>query len=215
MTRVFVVDDHPVVLDGLQSALSKYEGIEIVGVATDGREAIQKVQSLRPQIVIMDIGMPQLNGIEVTYQIKKFDPNIKVIIHTMHAYQKFLVELMKAGISGYVLKEKPLSDLFLAIEVVKRRGTYLTEDASSFWATQVHRSPREGEPGDPFDLLSLREREIFKMIAEGLPIKEIADLLFISPRTVEAHKYHIMDKLQMPSITSWTKEAVRRGIIQI
>jgi len=215
MTKILIVDDHPVVLEGLTTALTNYDSVEIVGAASDGRDVLQEVQSLRPEIVIMDIAMPHFNGIEATYQIKKIDPNIKVIVHTMHSYREFLVELMKAGISGYVLKQSPLSELYMAIEIVKRGGTYLAENASEFWANQGHAFTGGGQAKDPFDLLSPREREVFQMIAEGLAIKEIAKLLCVSPRTVETHKYRIIDKLRMPSITDWTKEAIRRGFMQI
>lgn len=215
MTKILLVDDHHVVLEGVKAALSKYDSLEVVGVATNGHEALRKVQSLRPHIVIMDIVMPRINGVEATIQIKKIDPNIKVIIFTMHSYQEFLVDLMKAGISGYVLKQSPISDLHLAIEVVKSGGTYLSEDASEFWANHGYKFEEGNESDDPFDRLSLREREVFQLLGEGLSIKEIAEMLYISPKTVETHKYHIKDKLEIPNMAEWTKEAIRRGILTL
>jgi two-component system response regulator NreC len=215
MARILIVDDHEVVLEGLRVALEKCDGVEVVGIASDGRDALKKVQSLHPEIVIMDIAMPRFNGIEATIQIKKFDQNIKIIVHTVHSYKEFLVDLMKSGISGYVPKQNPVSDLYHAIAVVNRGGIYLSEDASEFLAKHVHDLVEASESNDPFDLLSLREREVFQLLGEGLSPKEIGDILCISHKTVETHKYHIMDKLQIRSMTEWTKEAIRRGIIQV
>jgi two-component system response regulator NreC len=214
-TGVIIIDDHHVVLEGVKAALNKYDDVEVLGVGANGRDAVKMVESLRPDIVVMDIAMPHFNGIEATFQIKKINPNIKVIIFTMHSYQEFLVDLMRAGISAYVLKQNPISDLYLAIQVVKRGGTYLSEDASTFWANHAENLINGKEEQNQFDLLSLREREVFQLLAEGLSIKEAAELLTISPKTVETHKYHVMEKLQIRTMTDWTKEAIRRGIINI
>jgi two-component system response regulator NreC len=214
-TRVLIVDDHSVVVEGVKAALAKHENVEVVGEATNGNEAVNQVRALKPDLVIMDIAMPHFNGIEATFQIKKIDPGIKVIIFTMHSYQEFLVDLMRAGISAYVLKQNPISDLYLAIQVVRRGGTYLSEDASEFWIKHADRLARGKEDGDLFDLLSVREREVFQMLAEGNSVKQAAKLLSISTKTVETHKYHIMDKLKMRTMSEWTREAIRRGIIQV
>jgi two-component system response regulator NreC len=214
-TRVLIIDDHNVVLEGVKTALGRHNDVEVVGVGANGRDAVKMVENLNPQIVIMDIAMPHFNGIEATFQIKKMDPGIKVIIFTMHSYKEFLVDLMRAGISAYVLKQNPISDLYLAIQVVKRGGTYLSEDASEFWANHAENLVSGKEEKNQFDLLSLREREVFQLLAEGLSIKEAADMLTISPKTVETHKYHIMEKLQIRTMTDWTKEAIRRGIINL
>jgi two-component system response regulator NreC len=214
-TGVIIIDDHHVVLEGVKAALNKYDDVEVLGVGANGRDAVKMVESLRPDIVVMDIAMPHFNGIEATFQIKKINPNIKVIIFTMHSYQEFLVDLMRAGISAYVQKQNPISDLYLAIQVVKRGGTYLSEDASTFWANHAENLINGKEEQNQFDLLSLREREVFQLLAEGLSIKEAAELLTISPKTVETHKYHVMEKLQIRTMTDWTKEAIRRGIINI
>ncbi len=214
-TRILIVDDHDVVLEGVKAALTRYDDMEVVGTASDGRDALHKVDSLKPQVVIMDVAMPHFNGIEATFQLKKAHPQVKVIIFTMHSYREFLVHLMKAGISAYVLKNSPLADLYLAIQVVKRGGTYFSENAPEFLADHVEQMLEKKEQREPFELLSLREREVFQLLAEGLPIKNVATSLCISPKTVETHKYHIMEKLQIRSMTEWTKEAIRRGIVQI
>ncbi len=214
-TRILIVDDHEVVLEGVRAALMKHEELDVVAVASDGREAIKGVESLKPHIVIMDIAMPHFNGIEATYHIKKAHPEVKVIIFTMHSYREFLIHLMKAGISAYVLKTAPISDLYLAIQVVKSGGTFFSENAPEFLANHVEQMLERKEQIEPFELLSLREREVFQLLAEGLPIKDVAEHLCISPKTVETHKYHIMEKLQVRSMTELTKEAIRRGIVQV
>jgi len=214
MIKILIVDDHPAVQEGLKAALSKLDDTEIVGVASDGCEAVLKAQALHPQLVIMDIALPNLTGIEATLQIKKTNPNVKVLIHTMHSYKQYLVDLMKAGISAYVLKQNPLSDLYIAIEVVKRGGTYLSEDMSAFWMNHQYKCGNGRAVSDPYDLLSPREREVFELLASGESIAKAAELLSVSKKTIETHKYRIMEKLQIRSVVKLTQEAVRRGIIE-
>ena len=148
VSKIFIVDDHEVVIGGIKAALSEYPDVEVLGHATDGRTALRHVESLWPDIVIMDLAMPHFNGIEATYQIKQMDPKIKVIIFTMYSYREFIRPLMKSGISGYVLKERPLSDLYLAIQVIRRGGSYFTEDIHDYLTNLGE------EEVDPFDLLS-------------------------------------------------------------
>jgi DNA-binding NarL/FixJ family response regulator len=207
IARIFIVDDHQAVLEGVKAALSEYVDVEVVGASTDAREALRQIESLRPHIVIMDIAMPRFNGIEATYQIKQMDPKAKVIIFTMLSYHEFLRPLVKSGISAYVMKQAPISDLYLAIQVVKRGGSYFTEDIHEFLSNFGK------EEKDAFYLLSAREREVFQLLAEGFSVKEAGQLLFISSKTVETHKYHVMEKLQIGSMTEWIKEAIRRNII--
>ncbi len=215
MIRIIIVDDHEVVLEGLKGALGDYEGIEVVGEASEGREALKLVESLRPDIVIMDVSMPRFNGVEATFQIKKMFPDVKVIIFTLHSHREFLHPLIKAGISGFVLKENPISDLYLAIQAVKKGGAFFSKDVQEYLANYFAGGEAGKGERDPFDLLSSREREVFQLLAEGSSVREVADLLHISPKTVETHKYHIMEKLQIRSMTEWTKEAIRRGIIHV
>jgi two-component system response regulator NreC len=205
--RIFIVDDHHVVLEGIKAALSKHADVEVVGTAADGRRALRQIESLRPHIVIMDIAMPRFNGIEATYQIKQMDPKAKVIIFTMYSYHEFLRPLIKSGISGYVLKGSPICDLYRAIQAVKRGGSYFTEDVHDFLSNFGE------EEKDPFDLLSPREREVFQLLAEGFSVRQAAEVLYISPKTVETHKYHIMAKLQIDSMNEWIKEAIRKNVI--
>ena len=137
MKRILIVDDHQIVLEGLREALSERPDLEVVGEASDGLEAVKKVEMLHPDIVLMDIAMPHLNGIETTYQIKEINPDIKVIVFTLYSYREFLQPLLKAGISGFVLKQSPLSDLYIAIEVVKKGGSYFSEDVHGYLAEYV------------------------------------------------------------------------------
>ncbi len=214
-TRIFIVDDHQVVLEGVRAALGRHHDIEIVGEATDSRTALKQIESTRPDVVIMDISMPNINGIEATLQIKKMDPRIKVIIFTMYSYREFLWPLTKAGISSYVLKQKSISDLYTAIQAVQKGGAYFSEEIHEFMAENLDKLMLRREMRDPFDLLSAREREIFQLLAEGRTITEAADLLCISNKTVETHKAHIMAKLKIRSMAEWAKEAIRRGIITL
>lgn len=213
--RVLVVDDHEVVLHGISNALMGNDEVEIVGLISDPRQVLKAIEEKKPDVVILDLAMPYLNGIECTYQIKKLYPKTKVIIYTMHSYREFLVHLLKAGISAYVLKSSPVKDLLLAIDVVRRNGTFFSENAPEFIASHLEELLERKNQTDPFDLLSPRERQVFQMLAEGHSVKETAEVLCISPKTVETHKYHIMEKLNLRSMAEWTKEAIRRGIVSI
>jgi len=215
MTKILIVDDHPVVLQGIHDVMSEYADIEVVGEAADGREAIKKIESLKPDFVIMDIVMPYLNGIEATRQIKKQYPDVKVVIFTLHSYQEFIHPLIEAGVSGFVLKENPISDLYLAIQVIQRGGAYFSEDVQQFLASYFGSTTDGKMEEDPFDLLSDREREVFQLLAEGRSVREAAELLFISSKTIEAYRYRIMEKLQINSMAEWIRVAIRRGILSL
>jgi DNA-binding NarL/FixJ family response regulator len=215
MATILIVDDHEVVREGMRIALTRDGDLQVVGMASDGRDALRQVGDLRPDIVIMDIAMPTLNGIEATSQIKASFPKTKVVIFTIHSYREFLKPLIQAGISGYVLKQNPISDLCLAVQVVRRGGTYFSEDIGDFLSEQARglASGRQGQ--DLFELLTPREREVFHLLAEGLSVAEAAEALSISTKTIETHKYHIMEKLGIDSMTAWIKEAIRRGVVHI
>ena len=199
-TKILIVDDHRVVIEGIKGALSEDPEFEIVGEAHNGHEAVKQVESLRPEIVIMDISMPDLNGIDATLQIKAFCPDVKIVIFTMYSNREYVVDLFKAGVSAYVLKDDPLSELTLAIKATKGGGTYFSKMAPTILLRHMKDLEKgKGSEGD-FDSLSLREREVFQLLAEGTTIKRIADKLCISPKTVESHKYNIMAKLNIKSV---------------
>jgi DNA-binding NarL/FixJ family response regulator len=195
--------------------MSEYSDFEVVGEASDGREAIKKVESLRPDIVVMDIAMSRFNGVEATRQIKREYPHVKVIIFTLHSYREFIHPLIKAGISGFVLKQNPISELYTAIQMVRRGGAYFSEDVQQYLANYSELLGNGEVDEDPFGLLSDREKEIFQLLAEGLSTKEAAEILSISTKTVETHKYRIMEKLHINSMAEWIREAIRRGVVQI
>jgi DNA-binding NarL/FixJ family response regulator len=214
-TKILLVDDHRVVIEGIKSALQEYPEFKVVGEAVDGLEAVEFVKSSRPDIVIMDISMPNLNGVEATRQIKEFDSEIGIVIYTMYSDKEFVIDLFKAGISAYVLKDDPLADLILALKAVEGGGTYFSTMTPTILLRHMEELEEKSTEEDSFDTLSQREKEVFLLLAEGKSIKIIAGELFISPKTVESHKYNIMGKLQATSIVDLTKIAIRKNLIKV
>ncbi len=214
-TKILIADDHRVVIEGIKSALQEHPEFKVVGEAVDGLEAVEFVKSLKPNIVIMDISMPNLSGIEATRQIKALNPGNQIVIYTMHSDKEFVIDLFKAGISAYVLKEDPLSDLILALKAVEGGGTYFSTMAPTILARHMEEMEEKSTNKNSFDTLSQREMEVFQLLAEGKRIKEIANQLFISPKTVESHKYNIMEKLQAASVIDLTKIAIRKNLIKV
>ena len=214
-TNILIADDHRVVIEGIKSALQEHPEFEVVGEAVDGLEAVEFAKSLKPNIVIMDISMPNLSGIEATRQIKALNPGNQILIYTMHSDKEFVIDLFKAGISAYVLKDDPLSDLILALKAVEGGGTYFSTMAPTLLARHMEEMEEKSTSKNSFDTLSQREVEVFQLLAEGKRIKEIAKQLFISPKTVESHKYNIMEKLQAASVIDLTKIAIRKNLIKV
>jgi DNA-binding NarL/FixJ family response regulator len=216
-TRILIVDDHTVVIQGIKSALSEYPEFEVIGSAGGGLEAIEKVKSLGPDVVIMDISMPNLDGLEATRQIRKVDKKVKIIVFSMYSDKEHVLALFREGVAGYVLKDAPLDNLISAVKAVKRNGTYFCDPLQKI--IRDHMMGLEGEleggmPKDHLESLSTREREIFPLLADGKSIKEIAGRLCISPKTVESHKYSIMEKLGADSLAELTKIAIKRKLIE-
>jgi len=217
--RVLIADDHAVVVEGIRNILNGEQGFEIVGTAADGLKTIEMVKSLKPDLLILDVSMPKLDGIEAAYEIKKTNPKIRILVYSMTATREHVVSLFKAGVSGYVLKEEPLSELLLALKT-------LTEGAA-FYSSAVREILRDhieqlelGTKGvqdvrNGIAKLSAREKEVFVLLADGLPIKEIAQRLYISTKTVESHKYNIMEKLNVPNLAGLTKLALRKELIKL
>jgi DNA-binding NarL/FixJ family response regulator len=214
-TKILIVDDHRVVIEGIKSALQEHLEFEVVGEAVDGLQAVDSTKSLRPDIVIMDISMPNLSGIEATRQIKQHNPEIQIVIYTMYSDKELVIDLFKTGISAYVLKDDPLSDLIIALKAVKGGGTYFSTKAPTILLRHMEELEEQTTSKDSFDKLSQREREVFILLAEGKSIKVIADELYISPKTVESHKYNIMEKLQATSVVDLTKIAIRKKLIEV
>lgn len=212
-TKILIVDDHQVVIGGIRSTLCDYPDLEIVGEAHNGRDAVRQSKSLKPDLIIMDVSMPDLNGIDATLQIKRCQPHVKIIIFTMYSDKEYVVDLLKAGISAYVLKEDPLSDLILAINAVRGGGTYFSTMAPKVLLNHIRKLEKEDGEKDSFKDLSLREREVLQLLAEGNSIKDIASKLDLSPKTVETHKYNLMEKLSAHTLVDLTKIAIRRKLI--
>ena len=212
--RALIVDDHLVVLQGIRSALQAEPGIEIVGQATGGMEALEQIEALHPDLVIMDISMKGITGLEVTRRLRKMTPDTRVIIFSMHANPEYVVSLCKYGISAYVLKESPLSTLVSAVRAVREGGTYFDAKAQGLIADHLKQNHRRNASRSGLRSLSRREREVFVLLAEGRTIREIAESLHISPKTVETHKYNILEKLNARGVVTLTRMAIREGLIE-
>ena len=213
-TRVLLAEDHTIVRKGLRSLLDKETGIKVVGEAEDGREAIAKAEELHPDVVVMDIAMPGLNGLEATRQIKKRFHDIKIIILTMHTNKEYVSQTLKAGASGYLVKKAAPDELISAINAVHKGNSFLSPSISRMVIDEyIQRSKEISEGEEGFEQLTVREREVLQLIAEGRKTREIAELLYISIKTVETHRAHIMNKLDIHSTAELTRYAIRKGII--
>ncbi|MHB9111948.1 MAG: response regulator [Thermoleophilia bacterium] len=214
--RILLADDHAILRAGLVRLLSEEPDIEVVGEADNGREAVQKVQELHPDIVLMDIGMPVMNGMEATKQIKKRDQDVKILVLTMHDNEEYLFQVLQAGASGYVLKKAADSDLVNAIHVVNRGDCFLYPSAAKMVVEDYLEKLKHGqEPTSSFDTLTDREREILTLVAEGYTNREIAEALFISVKTVETHKANIMEKLNLHKRAELVRYAIKKGMLQV
>lgn len=194
-TRVLIADDHTIVRSGLHLLLESEPDLEVVGEATDGLEALDLAEELNPDIVIMDIGMPELNGIEATREIKSKHPDMEVLILTMHRSDEYFFQVLEAGASGYVLKGAETTDLLSAVRAVARGEVFLYPSVARQLVSKYLSQSDASPPGGPN--LTQREREILKLLAEGYTTKEIADQLVVSPSTVHSHRTNLMQKLNL------------------
>ena len=212
--HILLVDDHTILRAGLKMMLNAQPDMDVVGEAHEGRQAIQEVQRLRPDIVLMDITMPDMNGIEATRQIKKILPDVKVLVLTMHENDEYVFQALRAGAAGYILKEAADTDLISALRVVQNGNFYLSPTAQSVMVGDYLQRVHAGEEKDSYSSLTEREREILKLVAEGYTNNQMAERLVISPKTVDTHRTHIMDKLNLHSRAELVKYAMRRGILE-
>jgi len=213
--KVLIADDHALVREGIVAFLKLCEDIEVVGEASDGIEAIEKTKKLRPDIVIMDINMPKLGGLEATIEIKKMCPDTKILVLTQYEDREYISRFLKAGVSGYLLKKAVGSDLITALKTIIRGELYLYSSiASEVVAGYIHGDAR-GEKEDPYEKLTDREKQVLKLVAEGYRHKEVADLLNISSKTVIAHQTNIGEKLDIHTRAGLIKFAIHKGIIKI
>jgi two-component system response regulator NreC len=206
--RIVLADDHVLVRQGLKSLLER-EGFQVVAEASDGQEAVRHVESLEPDIAVMDISMPTLNGLNAAREISRSSPKTKTILLTQHDEGQYIREALEAGVKGYVLKNQVASDLLLAIREVSRGQVYLSPGVSSA-VMEAYRS-KSDKPNNP---LTLRERQVLQLIAEGKSTKDIASLLGISVKTAESHRTRLMQKLDIHETASLVLYAVRHGIVQ-
>jgi len=211
---VLLVDDHRVVIEGIRRALEKENEFQVVGEALDGHEAVHKAMSLRPDIIVLDISMPRLDGISATRSIKKVSPESRIVIYTMYSDKDYVVTLFKEGVSAFVLKEDPLTELILALKAVKGCGTYFSTKAPTILVRHMEALTEGNREKEICEILSQREMEVFLLLAKGKSTKTIAKMLFISPKTVETHRYHIMQKLEADSVVALSRMAIRKGLIQ-
>ena len=209
--RIVLADDHDVVRAGIRGILVKQTNIEVVGEASNGREALQMARDLRPNMIVMDIAMPELNSLEATRQIVAAEVDVKVLILSMHSSRQFVSEVLKAGASGYLLKNNALRELPIAINAVANGKVYLSPGVAELVVEDyVRHVPATGKVA--FATLSAREREVLQLLAEGKTSKEIANSLSVSVKTVESHRSQIMDKLGIRTVAELTKFAVREGL---
>ena len=212
--RVLLADDHTILRAGLRMMLNVQPDIEVVGEASDGRQALSEALLLKPDVVLMDITMPEMNGIEATRQVKRALDSTRVLILTMHENEEYLFQVLRAGASGYILKEAADTELISAIRIVYSGRFYMSPSAQTMMVGDYLLRVRSGEERDSYSALTEREREILKLVAEGLTNNQIAERLYISPKTVDTHRTHIMDKLNLHSRAELVKYAMRRGLLE-
>ncbi len=212
--RVLLADDHNIFRDGLRTLIEKEAGMEVVAEADNGRKAIALAEKLVPNIIIMDVSMPDMNGIEATRKIVSGIPDVKVIALSMHSDRRFVLGMLEAGASGYLLKDCAFGELAGAIRQVMTGNTYLSPKIADVVVKGYLHKMTESSP-TAVDLMTSREREILQLLAEGLTAKEIAAHVYLSIKTVETHRRNIMQKLNMRSVAELTKYAIREGLVAL
>lgn len=211
-TRVLIADDHVLVRAGLKSLLDKLPGIEVVAEANNGRDVLRLVAEHQPQIVLMDIAMPELNGIEATRQLTEQDPNVRVIMLSIHSEEEHVYQALRAGAFGYLLKGASIEELELAIRSVARGETFLSPKVSRPVIDEYVRRTHASRPGDN---LSARQRQVLQLIAEGKTVKQVALELGISVKTVETHRAQLMDRLNIHDVAGLVRYAIKMGLVKI
>jgi len=211
--RILLADDHKLMRSGLRLLIEQQTDLSVVGEAGDGREAVSMAKSLRPDVTVMDIGMPNLNGIEASHQITHSHPEIAVVMLSMHADESYVLRALKAGAKGYLLKDSAEADLIRAVRAVAGGKSFFSPVVSKVLLDDYMRKLKRSGAEDAYDLLTPREREILQLVAEGKSNKEVANLLNLSVYTVETHRSNIMQKLNLRGIPELILYAVRKGII--
>jgi two-component system response regulator NreC len=212
--KIIVADDHRIVRNGLRILLNSEPDIEVIAEAENGRKTIQLTRELSPDVVVMDITMPDLNGIEATRQILAEFPQVKIIALSMHNHEQFVTGMFMAGASGYLLKDCSVDELAAAIRAAAKGEVYLSPGVANMVIKNYVRQLKESEKSMP-PILTPRESEVLQLVSEGKTSKEIASLMYISVKTVDTHRRHIMDKLAVSSIAELTKYAIRAGLTSL
>jgi len=212
-TRILICDDHTLFVEGLKAMLRNESSLEIVGEARNGRQAVELVRELRPDLLLMDVSMPDMNGFDATRRIHQSDPSVKVLILTMHEEEELVTRCLEAGAAGYIIKDAPASQLLYAIEMIQKGERYLSPVVlKKVLDTYVKNTKR---PQTSYDRLSPREREVLKLLAEGRSVKEIASLLNLSVKTVDAHKTNLMKKIDVHDRSELIKYAIQNKLIAV
>jgi two-component system response regulator NreC len=212
-TRILIADDHDVVRAGLRFLLERQEDMEIVGEASDGRQVVRLAGELRPSVIVMDIAMPQLNGIDAAAHILRRIPEMRIIILSMYADEEFLVRALSAGVKGYLLKDSVQGDLVRAVRAVATGRSFFSPAIAQTLAEDYLRQLQNKGVEDTYELLTEREREVLQLLAEGKSNKEAATLLDVSPYTIETHRTHLMQKLNLHNTAEIVLYAVRKKIV--
>ena len=212
-TRVLLADDHQLMRSGVRLMLEREPDITVVGEAGDGREAVALAKTLKPEVVVMDIGMPNLNGIEAALQMTQHNPELAVVMLSMHSDESYVLRALKAGARGYLLKDSAEADLIKAVHVVAGGKSFFSPAVSKVLLDDYVRKLKRSGAEDAYDLLTPREREILQLIAEGKSNKDVANLLNLSVYTVESHRSYLMEKLNLKGVPELILYAVRKGII--
>jgi DNA-binding NarL/FixJ family response regulator len=212
--RVLIADDHAIVREGVRALLNLSDDIEVVGEAANGQEAVEAARTLSPDVILMDIAMPGLGGLEATIEIRRENPAARILVLTQYEDREYIRRFLKAGVSGYVLKKSAGADLTAAIRAVQRGGLVLDPEVAR---EAMREQASSAGPGgsDPYDTLTDREKQVLKLVAEGRSNKEVADLLDISVKTAMSHREHIMQKLGLHSRTDLIKFALQKGVIRV
>lgn len=211
--RILIADDHSLVREGIRALLETMDDVEVIADASDGLDAIEMIQTHRPNLVLMDIGMARMNGLDATARIVKEFPGVRVVILSMHANEEYVLQALRAGASGYLLKDAKKQELMLAVKSVASGKTYLSPEVSKHVIDNYVQSV--GTQGSPLEQLTPRQREILKLISEGRTNKEMAGILNLSIKTIDTHRTQLMDRLDIHDVAGLVRFAIKMGLVPV